>query len=117
MHRTLYAFALLSASLFAQTTLNLSKDLIRLGVAGGNMVPGQPALDSGPLLTAGIAYAQSHNFTTVVSDPGSYYFQVPPSAGGCYVQVDMSNLTVDFQASDLFLRTCAAPVSVLSGRI
>ena len=56
------------------TTLNLSQDLVALGIAGSNMVPNQPALDAGPLFMAGVAYARNHGITTVVTDPGTYYF-------------------------------------------
>src|SRR5215831_5796092 len=31
------------------TTLNLSQDLVSLGIASTNMVPNQPSLDAGPL--------------------------------------------------------------------
>ncbi len=35
---------------FAQTALNMSQDLVRLGIASSNMLPNQPTLDAGPLL-------------------------------------------------------------------
>src|SRR5262245_50719809 len=56
------------------TTLNLSQDLVSLGIASNNMVPNQPALDAGPLFVAGVAYAKNHGVTTVVANPGAYYF-------------------------------------------
>jgi len=49
---------LIVAPLKAQTTLNLSHDLVSLGIANQNMIPNQPALDSQPLLTAAVEYAQ-----------------------------------------------------------
>ena len=42
----------------AQTTLNLSHDLVPLGIASTNMSPNQPALDAGPLFVAGVAVRQ-----------------------------------------------------------
>jgi hypothetical protein len=91
----------------AQTTLNLSHDLVTLGIAATNMVPDQPALDAGPLLSAGVAYAMSHGIARVIADPGTYYFlsmQFP----GVHVQLGsnpatpfVSGLTIDFQGADL----------------
>jgi hypothetical protein len=49
---------LLCSSASAQTaTLNLSHDLVTDGIASANMTPGQPALDSRPLLEAAVSYA------------------------------------------------------------
>ena len=41
----------LSAAL-AQTTLNMSEDLVRVGAAPANMTPHQPSQDSGPRIAA-----------------------------------------------------------------
>lgn len=57
-----------------QTTLNLSQDLVPLGIASTNMVPNQPSLDASPLLQGGVAYAKAHGISVVVADPGTYYF-------------------------------------------
>jgi hypothetical protein len=46
--------ATLPAAVFAQT-LNLSQDLVRLGIASANMVPNQRSLDSRPLFEQGVA--------------------------------------------------------------
>jgi hypothetical protein len=62
------------AALAQTTTLNLSEDLVRLGIASTNIVPNQPTLDAGPLLTSGVSYATSHQIATVIADLGTYYF-------------------------------------------
>jgi hypothetical protein len=67
--------ALLVAPASAQTTLNMSDDLVRLGIAPTNMVPNQPSLDSRPLFEQGVAFAIKNGFNKVIADPGSYYFQ------------------------------------------
>src|SRR6267142_1102439 len=56
------------------TTLNLSQDLVALGIAASNMTPNQPALDAGPLFVQGVEYAKTHGIRMVVADPGAYYF-------------------------------------------
>ena len=55
-------------------TLNLSTDLKTLGIASSNMVPNQPTLDSGPLFEKAIKYAVANKVTSVLANPGAYYF-------------------------------------------
>ena len=82
------------------TTLNLSQDLVALGIAGSNMVPNQPALDAGPLFMAGVAYAKSHGITTVATDPGTYYFL--STVDNTHVMVvGIDNMTIDFHGASL----------------
>ena len=52
----------------AATTLNLSQDLVALGIAATNMVPNQPSLDAGPLLSSGVAYAVAHGIGRVIAN-------------------------------------------------
>lgn len=83
------------------TTLNLSQDLLSLGIAATNMVPNQPSIDAGPLLTQGVEYAKAHNIGLIVANPGSYYFL---SLAYPYCQVALygaDNITIDFQGSEL----------------
>jgi hypothetical protein len=88
-------------------TLNLSQDLVALGIAATNMVPNQPSLDAGPLFRAGVAYAMTHQLGRVIADKGSYYFlslQNPIAhvqLGGNSETPDVHDLTIDFQGSDL----------------
>ena len=56
---------------FAQTTLNLSQDLVKLGIAATNMVPNQPTLDAGPPFFRAVLYAQNHQIGRVIADPGA----------------------------------------------
>src|ERR1700759_1240726 len=64
----------IASSVYSQTTLNLSEDLVALRIAGTNMIPNQPSLDAGPLFFAGVEYAKAHGVTTIVADKGTYYF-------------------------------------------
>ena len=56
------------------TTLNLSRDLVSLGIAANNMIPNQPSQDAGPLVRLGVAYAMTHQIGRVIADQGTYYF-------------------------------------------
>ncbi len=93
-------------SLPAQSsTLNLSTDLVTLGIASANMVPNQPALDSGPLLESGVKYAASHKLASVVASTGAYYFlSGSTSSSGAHVLLSGATtaLTIDLQGSDLY---------------
>lgn len=101
------AFALLlivPASGRAQTsTLNLSRDLVRLGISSSDLVPNQPSLDAGPLLLQGFNYARTNRISLVTVDPGAYYFLSLQFPGFHVVLTRANNMTIDFQGSDLFL--------------
>jgi hypothetical protein len=87
---------------YGQTTLNLSTDLVQLGIASSNMTPNQPSLDSRPLLEKGVAYANTHNYNRVIADQGAYYFL---SLSTPYLHVNITavnNLIIDLQGSDLY---------------
>ena len=87
-------------SALSQSTLNLSQDLVGLGIASTNMVPNQPSLDAGPLLENGIGYARSHGIATVIADPGTYYFL--SVHGNTHVDfADLHDMTIDFHGADL----------------
>ena len=89
-------------SAWAQTaTLNLSHDLVGLGVASANMTPGQPALDSRPLLEAAAAYASKNGVPNLVADPGTYYFLTLHNANTHVLLNGISNLQLNFKNSDL----------------
>jgi hypothetical protein len=82
------------------TTLNLSQDLVALGIAASNMVPNRPALDAGPLFMAGVEYAKNHGITTVVADPGTYYFL--STVDNTHARAfGIDNMTIDFQGASL----------------
>ena len=83
--------------------LNLSQDLVRLGIDVRNLTPNDPTLDAGPLLTKGVDYATRHGVALVIADQGAYYFLNPVSAQGTVVLRGTNGLTIDFQGSELFL--------------
>ncbi len=84
----------------AQTTLNMSQDLVRLGIASSNMAPNQPSLDAGPLFMQAVEYAKSHSIATVIADPGTYYF-LSVNVNTHVALGQINNMTIDFQGADL----------------
>ena len=100
--RALLVFCGLCCPAFTQSVLNMSEDLVRLGIASSNMVPNQPSLDAGRLFFRAVSYAQVKKIDRVIADLGSYYF---PSLQSPQVHVawdKLSNLTIDLQGSDLY---------------
>src|SRR5580704_18061871 len=83
------------------TTLNLSHDLVSLGIAPANMTPGEPSLDSRPLLQAAIKYAIANSIANLIADPGAYYFLSLQNANTHVLISGASNLQLNFQNSDL----------------
>ena len=65
------------ASFAAETqtrSINLSHDLVRLGIAPQNLPPNSPSVDARPLFQAALQYAGSHGIQLVTLDRGAYYF-------------------------------------------
>ena len=87
---------------FAQTTLNMSEDLVRLGIAATDMIPNQPNLDAGPLFFSAVNYAQAHQIGRVIADSGAYYFLSLQSPATHVSWNQLNNLTIDLQGSDLY---------------
>jgi hypothetical protein len=87
---------------FAQTSLNISQDLVSLGIASTNMVPNQPTLDAGPLFFRAVLYAQNHQIGRVIANPGAYYFQSLQYSGAHVAWDQLDDLTIDLQGSDLY---------------
>jgi uncharacterized protein (TIGR03437 family) len=83
------------------TTLNLSQDLVNAGIAASNMLPGQPSLDSRPLLEAAVTYAAKNGITSLIADPGTYYFLTLHNSNTHVLLNAASNLQLNFQNSDL----------------
>ena len=82
-------------------TLNLSQDLVPLGIAATNMTPNQPALDAGPLLLQGVEYAKVHGIANVVANPGKYYFLNALESNAHVGLRQIDNMTIDFRGADL----------------
>ena len=91
-----------TASAQTGATINLSHDLVRLGIASENLAPNSPATDARPLFQAALTYAKSHPVRLITVDHGAYYFLTPQTAQ-IYLQFSaLSNLTVDLADSTVF---------------
>src|SRR6185312_6253431 len=100
----LFLFASVCPSWAQTTTLNVSHDLVNLGIWPANMVPGNPQFNSRPPLEAAIAYASQKGITDVIADPGSYYFTSQRNPNTHVLISGVSNLRVNFQNSDLYFK-------------
>ena len=84
------------------TTFNLSHDLVTSGIASANMTPGQPTLDSRPLIEAAFTYAAAKGIANLVADPGAYYFLSMHNPNTHVLINGASNVTLNLQNSDLW---------------
>jgi parallel beta-helix repeat protein len=99
----LLAVALSMAACAQTTQINLSHDLIRLGIAKQNLTPNTPTQDARPLFQAALKYAGKNQTQLITADQGAYYFLTPQYADR-YLEIDnFNNLTIDLQGSDLYL--------------
>jgi hypothetical protein len=95
------AFVALHGPARAQSSsINLSRDLVALGIASANMVPNQPALDARPLWEAAIAYVRQNGVTSVTADPGAYYFLSTANSVHALL-AQLRNVTIDLQGAEL----------------
>lgn len=109
---------ILAPRLAAAQTLNMSHDLVAKGIASSNMTPNSPSLDSRPLFEAAVSYAAKNGITTVIADPGAYYFLTLRNSNTHALLNSASNLTIDWQNSDLsfqFSNVSAVEFSNCSG--
>lgn len=100
----LIACAALLPAQTSVTQINISEDLTTLGIAGQNATPDTPGLDARPLLAAAIQYASANGVGSIIADPGAYWFLTPQRSDRYLVLNQVSNLTIDFQGSDLYLQ-------------
>jgi hypothetical protein len=94
------------------STINLSRDLVRLGIASANLVPDSPTLDARPLFHAALGYVKDHSIHRVTVDRGAYYFLTPqdtqtylltPQDTQTYLRfLAHSDLTIDLADSTLY---------------
>jgi hypothetical protein len=101
---------MLLATLFAlpaigqPAQINVSTDLVNLGIATQNAVPGNPNLDARPLFQAAIQYAAKNGVPLIVANPGSYWFLTTQESGVYLVLNNISNLTLNLQGSALYFQ-------------
>lgn len=84
--------------------LNLSQDLVPLGIASQNAVGNNPQLDARPLFQAALQYAQSRKIPLITVDRGNYYFLTPQTPTTFLSLSKVSDLTLDLAGSTIYFR-------------
>lgn len=107
-------FAALSAS--AQPSqINVSQDLVSLGIAAQNAAPDNSNADARPLFQAAIQYASANGINRIIADPGGYWFLTPQQPGSYLVLDHVSGLTLDLHGSDVYLMNSFLTGILLTG--
>ena len=82
--------------------LNLSRDLVKLGIASKNLAPNDPSLDARPLFQAALQYVKNAQTQRLTVDPGAYYFLTPENSTTYLTLSAITNLTVDLAGSTIY---------------
>ena len=82
--------------------LNLSRDLVKLGIASKNLAPNDPSLDARPLFQAALQYVKNAPTQRLTVDSGAYYFLTPENATTYLNLGAITNLTVDLAGSTIY---------------
>jgi len=82
--------------------INLSHDLVRLGIASDNLRPNSPTTDARPLFQAALLYAQNHSVQFITVDHGAYYFLTPQDSQAYLRFTSLSGLTIDLADSAVY---------------
>ena len=86
----------------APSELNLSRDLVRLGIAAQNLPPDDPSFDARPIFQAAVAYAGTHPIRRLTVDRGAYYFLTPQDSQSYLRFPSFSDLVIDLAGSKIF---------------
>ena len=85
-----------------QSTLNLSRDLVSLGIASQNLIPDDPNLDARPLFEAALQYVGEHYTTIITLDHGAYYFLTSQNSQTYLVFSGLSDMRMDLAGSKIY---------------
>lgn len=99
----LFGAAILLATSASAQELNLSRDLVRAGVAS-NLEPNRPDVDARPAFQAAIDYVRRQGITRVTLDPGDYYFLTTQTNGRYVYIANLSDVTFAFPGVNLYFR-------------
>lgn len=103
----LLAVSLLSAPTHAEapatdgSTVNLSRDLVRLGIATQNLPANDPSFDARPIFAAAVQYVGTHHVGRLTVDRGTYYFLTPQDTQTYLRFPSLSDLTIDLAGSKI----------------
>jgi len=93
--------AALAGSASAQV-LDMSHDLVTLGIAPQNLTPNNPSLDARPAFQAALNYVQSHPVQTLTADTGAYYLLSATQGNAVLIFPNLSNITIDLAGSTIY---------------
>jgi hypothetical protein len=82
--------------------LNLSRDLVRLGIAAQNLMPDDPSLDARPLFHAAMVYVKQHRIRLVTVDHGAYYVLTPQDGQAYLRMTGLSDVRLDLADSTIY---------------
>jgi hypothetical protein len=85
-------------------SVNMSRDLVRLGIAAQNLPPNDPSFDARPVFQAAVQYVQSHHIPLLTVDRGSYYFLTPQNTFSFLQLSQVSDLVVDLSGSTIYFK-------------
>jgi len=88
----------------AANSVNMSRDLVRLGIAAQNLPPNDPSFDARPAFQAAVQYVQSRHIPLLTVDRGSYYFLTPQNTFNFLVVFQASDLVVDLAGSTIYFK-------------
>lgn len=75
------------------TSINVSRDIVSLGIGQQNLTPNNPNIDAGPLIAACAKYATAHGIHSVLIPGGNYYFNSVTNRVYLYLQ-DIKNVNI-----------------------
>jgi hypothetical protein len=99
---------------YSPNKLNLSHDLVRLGIASRNLTPDNPSLDASPLFQAALQYVKQHQTRLLTVDHGAYYFLTPQDSTAYLRFAALSDLLVDLAGSTINFATAFVQGFILS---
>jgi hypothetical protein len=92
----------------APQIVNMSHDLVSLGIASQNLTPNNPALDAVPLFQAAFQYVRNNSVQTLTLDKGAYYL-LSNAQGNAVLIFQLSNVTIDLAGSTLYFKGPLVP--------
>jgi hypothetical protein len=100
---------------YGQSAINMSHDLVTLGIAAQNLTPDIPSLDATPLFQAAINYAGANHVPYVTLDHGAYYFLSTSTPGHAYINIGgITDVTVDLAGSTVWFSDALTSGFILS---
>jgi hypothetical protein len=82
--------------------LNMSHDLVPLGIATQNLAPNVSSQDARPLIQATLQYVQNHPVQVLTLDKGDYFLLTAQQPNATLLFPRLGNMTVDLAGSTIY---------------